>query len=198
MVLGVNNSCCLIIGLCDTIKVLNFDLKSMPEYFIIPSERIVSKIYIIRNRKVMLDKDLAELYSVKTKALNLAVKRNMKRFPEDFMFQLSKDELKNWRFQIATSKSDKMGLRRPPFAFTEQVVAMLSGILNSDRAINVHIQIIRTFTKIRELLATNEALQRKVMAMEKKYDVKIKKIFDILQLLLADGKKNNEIGFKIK
>jgi phage regulator Rha-like protein len=166
---------------------------------VIPSERIVSKIYIIRNKKVMLDRDLAKLYGVPTKSLNLAVKRNIKRFPEDFMFRLNREELKNWRFQIETSNSDKMGLRRPPFAFTEGGVAMLSGVLNSDRAISVNIQIIRTFIKIRELLATNEALQRKIMQMEKKYDTKIKKIFDILHLLLADENRSKaEIGFKIK
>lgn len=168
---------------------------------IIPSERIVNKIYIIRNRKVMIDRDLAELYGVKTKSLNLAIKRNAKRFPEDFMFQLSKEELKNWRFQIATSNSDKMGLRRPPFAFTEGGVAMLSGILNSARAINVNIQIIRTFIKIRELLSTNDALHRKIMELEKKYgshDEKIKKIFTTLNLLLLDEKDEpkTKIGFK--
>ncbi len=166
---------------------------------IIPSERIVSKIYIIRNKKIMLDRDLAELYGVTTGNLNLAVKRNIKRFPEDFMFQLNREEMKNWILQIEISKSTKMGLRKRPYAFTEGGVAMLSGVLNSDRAINVNIQIIRTFIKIRELLATNEALQRKIMQMEKKYDSKIKKIFDILQLLLADENKTKskaEIGFK--
>lgn len=168
------------------------------ENSLIPSERIISKIYIIRNRKVMLDKDLAELYSVKTKVLNQAVKRNIKRFPADFMFQLDREEMKIWKSQIVTSKSVKMGLRKLPLAFTEQGVAMLSSVLNSDRAIEVNIQIIRTFTKIRELLATNEALQRKMMEMEKKYDNKIKKIFDILELLLSDeNKPKKEIGFKI-
>jgi len=175
----------------------------MAENFLIPSERIVGKIYIIRNRKVMLDRDLAELYGVPTKSLNLAVKRNIKRFPENFMFQMSREELKNWRFQIATSNSDKMGLRRPPYAFTEGGVAMLSGILNSDRAISVNIQIVRTFIKIRELLTTNDALQRKIMELEKKYgshDEKIKKIFATLNLLLLDEKikPKKEIGFKIK
>lgn len=165
------------------------------ENSIIPSERIISKIYIIRNKKVMLDKDLAELYGVKTKALNQAVKRNIKRFPADFMFKLDKDESKNLRSQIVTLQRGGWG----NFAFTEQGVAMLSSVLNSDRAIEVNIQIIRTFTKIRELLATNEALQRKMMKMERKYDDKIKKIFDILQLLLADeNKPKKEIGFKIK
>jgi phage regulator Rha-like protein len=173
----------------------------MPETLLISSERIVSKIYIIRNRKVMIDRDLAKLYGVPTKSLNLAVKRNIKRFPEDFMFQLNKEELKIWRFQIETSNSDKMGLRRPPYAFTEHGVAMLSSILNSDRAIKINIQVIRTFIKIRELLATNDALQRKIMELEKKYgshDEHIKKIFTTLNLLLLDEKtsKKKEIGFK--
>ena len=168
----------------------------MPQnLIIIPAERIVSKIYIIRNRKVMLDKDLSELYGVKTKSLNLAVKRNLKRFPEDFMFKLDKEEFKNLRSQIETSSWG--GTRYEPLVFTEQGVAMLSSVLNSDRAINVNIQIIRTFTKIRELLATNEALQRKVMEMERKYDGKIKEIFDTMGLLLADKiKPKKEIGFK--
>ncbi|KKP31663.1 MAG: DNA-binding protein [Candidatus Staskawiczbacteria bacterium RIFOXYB1_FULL_32_11] len=168
----------------------------MVENLIIPSEIIVSKIYIIRNKKVMLDRDLAELYGVMTGNLNLAVRRNLKRFPEDFMFQLNKEEFKNLILQIETSSWG--GIRKSPFVFTEQGVAMLSSVLNSDRAINVNIQIIRTFVKIRELLATNEILQKKIMAMEDKYDSKIKKIFDILGLLLEDKnlkKKRNTIGF---
>jgi hypothetical protein len=175
----------------------------MPEALIIPSERIVSKIYVIRNKKVMLDRDIAELYGVSTRELNQAVKRNIKRFPADFMFQLDKQEFENWKSQIVISNSLKMGLRKRPLAFTEGGVAMLSGVLNSERAINVNIQIIRTFIKIRELLSTNEALQRKIMQMERKYDTKIKKIFDILHLLLADenkpvpdgGQAKKEIGF---
>ena len=149
----------------------------MDNSLIIPSERIVSNIYIIRNKKVMLDRDIAELYGVKTMVLNQAVKRNIKRFPSDFMFQLDKNEMENWKSQIVISNSEKMGLRKRPLAFTEGGVAMLSGVLNSDRAINVNVQIIRTFIKIRELLATNEALQRKIMNIERKYDAKIKKIF---------------------
>jgi len=163
---------------------------------IIPSERIVNKIYIIRNKKVMLDRDLAELYGVTTGNLNLAVKRNTKRFPEDFMFQLNKTELKNLILQIETSSWG--GLRKMPFAFTEGGVAMLSGILNSERAINVNIQIIRTFIKIRELLSTNDALQRKIMELEKKYGKhsdQIKRIFETLSLLALDEPKE-EIGFK--
>lgn len=163
---------------------------------IIPSERIISKIYFVRNRKVMIDRDLAELYGVTTGNLNLAVKRNLKRFPGDFMFQMNTREMKNWILQFATSNSIKMGLRKPPYVFTEQGVAMLSSVLNSDRAINVNIQIIRTFTKIRELLATNEALQRKMLDMERKYDGKIKEIFDTLGLLLEDKiKPKSKMGF---
>lgn len=164
---------------------------------VIPSERIISKIYIIRNRKIMLDKDLAELYGVTTGNLNLAVRRNIKRFPEDFMFQLNKTEFRNLILQIATSSWG--GARKSPYAFTEQGVAMLASVLNSERAINVNIQIIRTFVKIRELMITNELLQRKIIELEKKYgrhDAKIKKIFDIVQFLLQD-ENNNEIGFKI-
>lgn len=167
----------------------------MENSIIIPSEVIVSKIYIFRNRKVMIDRDLAELYGVKTKVLNLAVKRNLKRFPEDFMFELSKDEFKNLRSQIETSSWG--GTRYNPYVFTEQGVAMLASVLNSDRAINVNIQIIRTFVKIRELSATNDALQRKMIEMEKKYDGKIKEIFDTLGLLLAEEiKPKKQIGFR--
>jgi phage regulator Rha-like protein len=161
---------------------------------IIPSERIINRIFVIRNEKVMIDRDLAELYGVKTKELNLAVKRNIKRFPADFMFQLFSEEFKNLRLQIETSSWG--GTRYMPYVFTEQGVAMLASVLNSERAINVNIQIIRTFVKIRKLLATNEALQRKVMQIEKKYDSKIKKIFDILKLLLEEEKKpKKQIGF---
>ncbi len=166
----------------------------MADNFIIPSERIINNIYIIRNRKVMLDRDLATLYGVKTKSLNLAVKRNMKRFPEDFMFRLNKDEFKNLRSQIETSSWG--GTRFEPYAFTEQGVAMLSSVLKSDRAIQVNIQIIRTFTRIRELLATNEALHHKIMEMEKRYTGAIKEIFGIIALLNKEEKKpKRKIGF---
>lgn len=173
----------------------------MKKSLVIPSERIVSKIYILRNKKVMVDKDLAELYGVKTKDLNAAVKRNLKRFPEDFMFKLNKEEFKILRLQISTSSWG--GTRYEPLVFTEQGVAMLASVLNSNRAINVNIQIIRTFVKIRELLGTNESLQRKIMELEKKYgshDEEIKKIFATINLLLLDEKitKKKEIGFKTK
>ncbi|MGH7240144.1 MAG: ORF6N domain-containing protein, partial [Candidatus Saccharimonadales bacterium] len=145
------------------------------------------------------DRDLAALYGVTTAALNQAVKRNAKRFPGDFMFQLSVEEMKNWMSQIVISKSERMGLRKRPLVFTEQGVAMLSGVLKSDRAIQVNIQIIRTFTRIRELLATNEALQRKVTELERTYDGKIREIFATLKFLLPDNKKpKREIGFRIR
>jgi hypothetical protein len=125
------------------------------EKSIIPDEIISNKIYLIRNQKVMLDRDLAELYKVETKRLKESVRRNINRFPADFMFEMSKEELENWRKQIATSNSDKMGLRYAPMVFTEQGVAMLSSVLNSDRAIAVNIKIIRIFTKMRDLLSDN-------------------------------------------
>jgi hypothetical protein len=167
----------------------------MAENLIIPSERIVSKIYIIRGKKVMLDRDIADLYDSSTSALNQAVKRNIDRFPGDFMFQLTKGEMKNWMSQIVISKSEKMGLRKLPLAFTEQGVAMLSGVLKSKKAINVNIQIMRTFMKIRELLATNELLQRKIIQMENKYDSKIREIFSILSSLEDKKTKRKTIGF---
>src|ERR1043165_2450141 len=108
----------------------------------IADETVIDKIYLIRGRKVMLDRDLAEMYGVETKALNQAVKRNASRFPEDFMFQLTREELSNWKSQIVTSNSEKMGLRKLPYVFTELGVAMLSSVLKSETAISVNIQII--------------------------------------------------------
>ena len=121
---------------------------------------IQSKIYEIRGERVMLDRDIAALYNVETKVLNQAVKRNIKRFPEDFMFQLSKTEFQIWKSQIVTSNSDKMGLRRPPYAFTEQGVAMLSGILNSDVAIDTNIRIIRAFVALRRIVSIPNTTER--------------------------------------
>lgn len=133
----------------------------------IPVELIARRIYRIRGEKVMLDADLAELYQVPTFRLNEAVKRNRDRFPQDFMFQLSKDELQNWRSQIAMSNPGaKMGLRRPPYAFTEHGVAMLSSVLNSKRAVQMNILIIRAFVQIRELLASNKDLAARVEKLE--------------------------------
>lgn len=165
---------------------------------IIPAGRIENKIYIIRGQKVMMDFDLAELYGVETRVLNQAVKRNTDRFPEDFMFTLTLDELENWRSQIVTSNAwAKMGLRRPPMVFTEQGVAMLSSVLRSKRAIAVNIQIMRTFTKFREMLQTHEDLRLKLEVMEKRYDEQFKIVFDaIKQLLETDVEEPPQIGYR--
>lgn len=153
---------------------------------IVPLERIASKIYLIRGMKVMLDRDLAELYKVETSQLKRAVRRNIDRFPSDFMFELTPAELENWRCQFGTSKSDKMGLRYKPMAFTEQGVAMLSSVLRSKRAIHVNIQIMRAFTQLRKMLSTHEGLKRKIEAMEKKYDQQFQIVFDAIKQLLSE------------
>lgn len=119
----------------------------------LPTLIIQQKIYVIRGEQVILDRDLAQLYGIETKVLNQAVKRNIKRFSKDFMFQLTKEETQNWKSQIVTSNSIKMGLRRNPYAFTEQGIAMLSSILNSDTAIEVNIAIMRTFVAVRRLVS---------------------------------------------
>ncbi len=162
----------------------------------IPSERIINRIFLIKGRKVMIDRDLAELYEVETRTLNQAVRRNINRFPLDFMFQLNKQETSIWKSQIVMSTADKKGLRRNPLVFTEQGVAMLSSVLNSNRAIQVNIQIIRTFTKLRELLSTNKQLREKIENMERKYDKKLREVFETLKsLLMQEEKPKKEIGF---
>ena len=164
----------------------------------LPVERITSKIYLIRGQKVMLDEDLAGLYGVETRTLVQAVKRNKGRFPADFMFQLSKNEFDSLRSQIVISKG-KGGRRYPPYAFTEQGVAMLSSVLNSRRAIQVNIQIMRAFSKLREMLSTHEDLKRKIEAMEKKYDQQFQIVFEaIKQLLETESKPRKKIGFTVK
>jgi len=164
---------------------------------IIPVEIIERKIYLIRGHKVMLDSDLAEMYAVATKVLLQAVKRNLNRFPGDFMFQLNYQEVAALRSQIVTSKTGRGGRRYPPYAFTEQGVAMLSSVLNSERAIEVNIQIMRAFVKLRELMATHKDLARKLDDMEKKYDAQFKVVFDaIRQLMTPTEKPKRKIGFK--
>jgi len=158
----------------------------------LPDEVITSKIYLIRGEKVMLDRDLAELYGVLTGNLNKAVKRNIKRFPDDFMFQLTKEEFDNLKFQFGTSSWG--GTRKPPYAFTEQGVAMLSGILSSDRAINVNIQIMRIFTKIREVLVDNLNVKLEIEEIKKKLknqDKNIELVFTYLDELLKSKKSRN-------
>ncbi len=163
---------------------------------------IKSKITIIRGAKVLLDRDLAELYGVETRVLKQAVRRNIKRFPEDFMFQLTKEELTNWRSQNVMSKADKMGLRYPPFAFTEQGVAMLSSVLNSDKAIDVNISIMRAFVLLRQHLSDYKDLKEQIAKLEKEMNIKFKDIHQALNYLLEKDKavltyENRErIGFK--
>ncbi len=186
---------------------------------ILTEEKVLNKIYLIRDKKVMLDRDLAEMYGVLTKRLNEQVKRNLKRFPEDFMFQLTEEELKNWMSQFATSNfssnlksqiatSSYGGSRKLPYVFTEQGVAMLSSVLNSDIAIEVNIKIIRIFTKMRELLITNkdillklEQLENKILRQDdtiSKHDNDMQMIFAALKQLLVQAETpRNPIGFKI-
>jgi phage regulator Rha-like protein len=163
---------------------------------IIPAELIENKIYLIRGKKVMLDSDLAELYDVETFNLNKAVKRNISRFPEDFMFQLTKEETGSLTFQIGISKG-RGGRRYLPYVFTEQGIAMLSSVLNSERAIQVNIQIMRTFIKIKEMLVSHKDLKQKIEEMEKKYDSQFKIVFNaIKELMSAPEKPSRKIGFK--
>jgi hypothetical protein len=161
---------------------------------IIPQEIIEKKIYLIRRQKVMLDADLAELYDVQTKVFLQAVKRNIDRFPKDFMFQLTKEEFSNLRSQFVTSSWG--GRRYLPYAFTEQGVAMLSSVLNSKRAIHINITIMRIFIRLRNLLISNTSLARKLKALEKKYDSQFSIVFDaIRQLMTPPEPKKRMIGF---
>jgi hypothetical protein len=171
---------------------------------VIAEGTIVNKIYRIRGQKVMLDRDLAELYGVETKTLKRAVKRNIDRFPEDFMFELSDEEFENWRYQFGTSKLEdgsKMGLRYAPYAFTEQGVAMLSSVLNSPRAIKVNIQIIRIFTRMREMLLNYKDIQLKLEQLERQTlqnTEDIQGVFAYLKQLLlpVEQVERERIGFR--
>ena len=166
---------------------------------IVPAEIIEQKILLIRGKRVMLDKDLTALYGVETKVLNQAVKRNIKRFPDDFMFQLNWEEASELsRSQFVTLKKGK-NIKYLPYAFTENGVAMLSSVLNSERAITVNIQIMRTFTRIREMLAANKDLARRLDELENKYDAQFKVVFDAIKQLLAKPEpKKKKIGFVIR
>lgn len=164
---------------------------------LLPQVLIEQKIFLIRGRRIMLDRDLAELYGVETRILNQAVKRNLNRFPEDFMFQLTPEEaVELSRSQFVTLKRGQ-NIKYLPFAFSENGVAMLSSVLNSERAVEVNIQIMRTFTRLREMLLTHKDLQRKIENMEKKYDHQFKIVFDAIKQLLAtpETKKKGKIGF---
>lgn len=162
---------------------------------VVPIERITHAILLIRGHKVILDSDLAELYGVATKVLIQAVKRNIDRFLDDFMFQLTQQELGNLRSQFVTSSWG--GRRYPPYAFTEQGVAMLSSVLHSDRAVHVNIEIMRAFVRLRQMLATNVELARKLATLERKYDAQFKVVFDAIRELMTppEPKKQRPIGF---
>jgi hypothetical protein len=171
----------------------------------VPVAAIERRIYLVRGEKVMLDADLAELYGVETKVLNQAVRRNRDRFPEDFMFRLTKEESESLRSQIVTSslryqsgtsQTGRGGRRTLPYVFTEQGVAMLSSVLRSRRAVEVNIAIMRAFVNLRRMMLSNEELNRRVNALEQKYDENFRAVFDALRrLLTAPEKPRRRIGF---
>lgn len=170
---------------------------------LVPLERIESRILIVRGHKVILDADLAEFYGVPTKRLNEQVKRNPHRFPPDFMFRLTKEEFEEWRSQIATSNpAAKMGLRRPPYAFTEHGALMLASVLNSERAAQVSVFVVRAFMKLRQLLATHHELAGKLAELERAvigHDQVIRQLVDAIRQLMAppsDAERRRRIGFR--
>ena len=165
---------------------------------LIPVDRIEQVILLVRGQKVMLDADLARLYGVETKILVQAVKRNLVRFPEDFMFQLNKEEADFLRSQIVTlEKGRGQYSKYLPYAFTEQGVAMLSSVLRSQRAVQVNIEIMRAFIRLRQMLASNAELARKLDALEKKYDAQFKDVFEAIRQLMAPPEpKRRTIGFR--
>ena len=172
----------------------------MSKVEIIPVERIEKKICLIRGQKVLLDRDLAALYEVRTRDLNKAVQRNLERFPHDFMFQLSPEEFRGLMFQFGTSK--RGGTRKRPYAFTEQGVAMLSSVLRSDRAVQVNIAIMRAFVSLRRMLSGHKELAEKLAALEQsleKHDERIRTLFSVIrQLMEVPEKPKRQIGFKVK
>ncbi len=167
---------------------------------VVPSELIERRILLIRGQKVMLDQDLATLYGVPTKRLKEQVRRNLKRFPPDFMFELSDEEFAALRSHFATSKIRRGGTRYRPYAFTEQGVAMLSSVLNSDRAIEVNIAIMRAFVRLREILATHKDLARKLEELEKKYDKQFAIVFEAIRQLMTppEPPPKRRIGFGVE
>ncbi len=169
---------------------------------IVPIEQIERKIYLIRRHKVMLDNDLADLYKVETRVLIQAVKRNLERFPPDFMFQMNNQEVTSLRSQSVISKTGRGGRRYKPYVFTEQGVAMLSSVLNSDRAIQVNIVIMRAFVRLRQFLATHKELADKLTELERRlvtHDKHIQAIFDAIRRLMAPpDPQRRRIGFQVK
>jgi hypothetical protein len=171
-------------------------------------EQIESQIFLIRGQKVMLDADLAELYGVETKVMNQAIKRNTERFPEDFMFQLTAEEFADLKCQIGTSNlrsqivtsnkpAGRGGRRYLPYALTEHGAIMAASVLNSPRAVETSVQVVRAFVQLRQMLATNAELSRKLAILEKKYDIKFKAVFDAINELMSplETKKKRSIGF---
>jgi hypothetical protein len=165
---------------------------------IIPAEQIARAILLLRGHRVMLDSDLAALYGVPTRRLNEQVRRNLRRFPPDFMFQLTSQEMRVLRSQFATSKLRRGGRRYSPLVFTEQGVAMLSSVLHSERAVQVNIAIMRAFVRLRQMLASHADLARRLHALEKKYDARFKVVFDAIRALMSPpAPRRRIIGFQV-
>jgi phage regulator Rha-like protein len=170
----------------------------MSKKITIPDEVIINKIYIIRGQKVMLDRDLAELYDVQTRRLKEQVRRNISRFPEEFMFELTKEELEEWRTEYASTNRDVMGVRIAPFVFTEHGILMLSSILSSEKAVQMNIQIIKTFVQLRRIANNYEGLMDKIQQMESQTNEQFSEIYEVLQRLLSkpEEKPRTKIGYK--
>jgi hypothetical protein len=164
---------------------------------LIPAERIERRILLVRGQKVLLDRDLAELYGVETRVLNQAVRRNIDRFPEDFMFALSREEILRISQTVTSSGQAELKYSKSVLAFTEQGVAMLSGVLNSPRAVEVNIAIMRTFVQLRQWLSTHADLARKLASLERKYDEQFRAVFDAIRELMEPPTpaQKREIGF---
>jgi hypothetical protein len=159
---------------------------SQPNSPVVASALVIEqRIFLIRGRKVMLDRDLAVLYEVETRALNQAVRRHIDRFPSDFMFQLTTEEIEDWKSQIVISNRERMGVRKPPLAFTEYGVAMLSSVLTSERAVQVNIAIMRAFGRLRSMLLTQVELTRRLEDLEARYDQQFTVVFDAIRELMA-------------
>ncbi len=172
--------------------------QKMSEKISIPDEVILNKIYVIRGQKVMLDRDLAELYDVETRRLKEQVRRNMSRFPEEFMFELTKEELEEWRTQYSSSNRDVMGIRIAPFVFTGHGILMLSSVLSSEKAVQMNIQIIKTFVQLRKIANNYEEIMAKIQQIESQTNEQFSEIYQVLQNLLSkpEEKPRKEIGYK--
>jgi len=168
----------------------------------VEARAVEGMIFVIRDQKVMLDRDLADLYGVETAQLKRQVKRNIDRFPNDFMFVLNKAEFENWRCQFGTSNKIRMGLRYAPMAFTEHGILMLSSVLNSERAIQVNIMIMRTFSRLREMVSAHKELAHKMKELERKvgrHDEEINVIIDVIKRLMRKPQKQSRpIGFHVR